>query len=268
MNYVKDLAAWLGTVAPLELSETWDNTGLLLGNTESSVSRAMTCLTLTPASVAEAVGHRADLVIAHHPLPFKPIAKITNETPAGRMLWDLASHGIAVYAPHTAWDSAVNGINASLADLLGLQAVLPMLPASSVANSTAVHKQVGAGRIGTFPSSQTLLQVAETLRAAIPAVRARAVDSGRAVQRIGIACGSGGSLLEHAIAAGCDLLLTGEATFHNCLAAEAAGVSLLMIGHFASERFAMEQLAQQIGEQFPDIDAWASRTECDPVRNL
>ena len=74
--------------------------------------------------------------------------------------------------------------------------------------------------------------------------------------------------MSQAIEQGCELFLTGEATFHTCLQAEAEEVSLLMIGHYASERFAMEYLAAELANAFPQLQVWASEQEQDPVRNI
>ena len=81
-----------------------------------------------------------------------------------------------------------------------------------------------------------------------------------------VACGSGGSFLEDAPEAGCDLLLTGEARFHTCLEAEATGIALLLPGHFSSERFALQQLAQQLAGEIPDIESFSSHRETDPLQ--
>ncbi|MEZ6135624.1 MAG: Nif3-like dinuclear metal center hexameric protein [Pirellulaceae bacterium] len=128
MTTVGDISRWMNNIAPLALSESWDNTGLLLGDPAQVVTKLMTCLTLTPESVSEAVAEQASLVIAHHPLPFKPLSRITTDSLAGKLLWKLASAGIAVYSPHTAWDSADEGINALLANYLQLQNVQPLVP--------------------------------------------------------------------------------------------------------------------------------------------
>ena len=84
--------------------------------------------------------------------------------------------------------------------------------------------------------------------------------------QVAVACGSGGELLDAARRAGCDALLTGEARFHACLEAEAAGLALLLAGHYASERFALDWLAGDLQTQFPQAVVWASRRERDPVR--
>ncbi|MFK7737229.1 MAG: Nif3-like dinuclear metal center hexameric protein [Pirellulaceae bacterium] len=263
MTTLKEIVHWMDAVAPLQLSEAWDNTGLLLGDQTVSVSKVQTCLTLTPESVQEAVESSVELVVAHHPLPFKPLSKITTETYYGRLVWELASNRIAVYAPHTAWDSAEDGINAQLARLLSLNSVAPLIPSPDPESV-----QVGTGRIGDLDNASTARELAERLGPLLPGFRPRAVLPDLEMKRVAIACGSGASLLGTAIDCGCELFLTGEATFHQCLEAKAAGVSMLLAGHYASERFSIERLAQRLATQFADVSCWASRLECDPIISL
>ena len=65
-----------------------------------------------------------------------------------------------------------------------------------------------------------------------------------------------------------DAILTGETSFHTCLAAEADGVALFLTGHFASERFAMQELAAELANSFSELEVWASRDEKDPLQLL
>lgn len=257
---VSDITAIMEQIAPLSLSESWDNTGLLLGNLAAPVERLMTCLTLTGDSVSEAVQRQANLVISHHPLPFKPLNKITTSTQTGSLLWQLASHGISIYSPHTAWDSAADGINAQLARLLSVEELEPLIPVAT--------NELGAGRCGRLYKPMSLDKLTTKLVQQVPHCRPRAVPIDREIARIGFGCGSGGSFLSAATAKKCDLLITGEATFHNCLEAEYLGVGLLMIGHFASEKFAMDQLASKLAAAFPQVEVWSSQLEKDPVKNL
>jgi dinuclear metal center YbgI/SA1388 family protein len=260
MVTIGDLSRWLNEQAPLQLSESWDNTGLLLGDPNAAVKRVLTCLTITESSANEAIQQEADLVIAHHPLPFKPLKRITSESIPGRLLWNLARAGIAVYSPHTAWDSAENGINAMLVRRLGLEAVKPL-----IASSASGLEHLGAGRIGELKNPASVTSVAQQLASMLPDCRPRGVDSARPASIVAVACGSGGSLLETAIGSGCELFITGEATFHTCLEAQASGISLLMIGHFASERFSLVELARRLSKTFPQLECWACQNEIDPV---
>src|SRR6185295_16007116 len=112
--------------APAALAAEWDNVGLLVGDRAQKVERIMTCLTITPAAAAEAIREQADLIVTHHPLPFKPLNRLTADEPTGRILLDLIRAGVAIYSPHTAFDSAAAGINQQLAEGLGLIDIQPL----------------------------------------------------------------------------------------------------------------------------------------------
>jgi len=107
---------FLDQFAPPVLAAEWDNVGLLVGDRTQKVERVLTCLTITPAVAAEAIRERADLIVTHHPLPFRPLKRLTADEPAGRLLLDLIRAGVAIHSPHTAFDSAAAGINQQLAE--------------------------------------------------------------------------------------------------------------------------------------------------------
>ena len=86
MPKLEDLTAELEQLAPLRLAAAWDNVGLLVAAGRPTIERLMTCLTLTPAVAREAVAERADLVVSHHPLPFRPVSRITGDTTTGSVL--------------------------------------------------------------------------------------------------------------------------------------------------------------------------------------
>ncbi|RMF43327.1 MAG: Nif3-like dinuclear metal center hexameric protein [Planctomycetota bacterium] len=257
-----DIVQWMTRLAPLQLSEQWDNTGLLLGDPGRLVSRVMTCLTLSEDCVAEAVDRNADLIVAHHPLPFRPLSRITAEDETGRRVWQLAVHGISVYSPHTAWDSAARGINAQLAELLGCVGIRPLIP-----RPEPEWEAVGTGRVGQTSPALSWQELVQRVKSTLPSARVRGVPTHRPISSVAVACGSGGSLLDAAIDVDADVLVTGEATYHTCLQARSAGVGLLMLGHYASERFAMESLAVQLQTEFPALAVWPAACESDPVQD-
>ncbi len=255
MAHIRDVCNFLEAFAPTRLAETWDNVGLILGDPARPAKRIMTCLTITDDSASEAIDERADLIVSHHPLPFRPLQRITTEATSSQLVWQLANAGISVYSPHTAFDSAAKGINAELARMLGLIDVVALSPHT-------IEPSVGGGRFGRLPQPMTLGDLATSIRAVIDAERIEAnFPRERTVRRVGIACGSGGSLLPLAKQSDCDCFVTGEATFHTIMEAGAQGIALVQIGHFASERFGIEMLASQLSESFTDCDVWASRRE-------
>lgn len=262
MPTVHDVCELLEAFAPTRLAEEWDNVGLLLGDPERAVTRLMTCLTVTPESAREAVEAHADMIVTHHPAPFRPLARVTTESTSGALLWRLAQGGVSVYSPHTALDSAAEGINASLARGLGAREVRPLVPAEA-------DPSVGAGRCGTLASPAPLGELAASAQDFLRAESVRIVGAReRPVECLATACGSGGSFVEPALRAGADALLTGEASFHTCLEAHARGLALVLVGHYASERFAVERLAEHLGGALQGVEAWASRDERDPLWTL
>lgn len=260
MTTVAHIAAAIDRIAPPELAEDWDNTGLLVGDPSAPATRVMTCLTVTPATADEAITRGAQMIVAHHPLPFRSFKHITTTSRDGALLWRLARAGVAIASPHTAFDSAAQGINQQLAQRLGLSDIQPLTPST-------IDPSVGTGRAATCPEPMKAAELCRQVGTefSVDAVRLVGPDNAP-VSRVGFACGSGGSLLDAAVAAGCDALVTGEATFHTCLAAEAAGVALVLMGHYESERFAVEWLAERLGSEFPESDIWASRLEKSPLR--
>ncbi len=280
----------LELIAPLSLAENWDNVGLLSGDSEMPVSNVMTCLTVSKETVEEAIEKQVDLIVTHHPIPFKPIQRFSTASNTGKWLWKLTSNRIAIYSPHTAWDNTIGGINDQLAAIIGLHSVQSIVPCDKqiikklathsfpspvTSHSTVESEQIaidklGAGRVGFVKGNDdptveiNCMNLLERLREKLTDMIVGYNDSLDApISRVAIVCGSGGSFIESARQANADLLLTGEATYHQMLDAQASGVKLLTIGHYASERFAMNKLATWMASLHPDCNVFASQKEKD-----
>jgi len=141
-------------------------------------------------------------------------------------------------------------------------------PAIDVVALEPAGQGPGVGRIGRLAEVQTLGAFASRVASALDAPGTQFVgDPARLVGRVAIACGAGDDFLVDAIRVGADVLLTGEARFHRALEAEASGIGLVVAGHHATERPGVDMLAGRIARAFPDLVAWASRDERDPLRN-
>ena len=256
---VGDLVAALEDIAPTRHAEPWDNVGLLLGDARVETQGVMTCLTLTEEVAEEAIREGANLVITHHPILFKAVKRLTTGTSEGRLLLRLAQAGVSVYSPHTAFDSAREGINQQIAVALGLCDIQPirMKPQSLD----------GSGRWGQWAALRKLSELLDQLKSICPAEQYTHVgDLDRMCGTVAIACGAAGDFLPDAAALGCHVFVTGETRFHTCLEARSLGMALIMVGHYASERPAVETLARQLAAQWSPLRVWASGVETDPVR--
>ncbi|MBX3439535.1 MAG: Nif3-like dinuclear metal center hexameric protein [Planctomycetaceae bacterium] len=267
MLSLREVIAYLKEFAPLQLAEDWDNVGLLVGDERSTVERVMTCLTLTPDVADEAIARRIDLVVTHHPLLFRPVQRLTSDTPEGDLLLRLIRSGVAVYSPHTAFDSAAVGINQSLAESLGLTDIQGLRPHICEDDQDAVAQPaIGAGRQGRLPQAEPLRAFVERVKRALSISCLQFVgDELQSIAHVAVACGSAAEFLPDARRLSCDVLLTGEARFHACLEARTLGPAMVLAGHYATERPAVERLARHIAARFPGLDCGSSESERDPI---
>ncbi|MCE5327741.1 MAG: Nif3-like dinuclear metal center hexameric protein [Planctomycetaceae bacterium] len=362
---VRDVAAALETLAPPHLAAEWDNTGLLLGDRAAPVRRVMLCIDLTGEVLDEAAAARAEMVMAYHPLIFKPISRVTAQEHA--VAWRAARTGLAVYCPHTALDVAAGGTNDALAAVMGLQGPQPLEPQDSAANSKIVvfvHPEnldavsraafaAGAGRIGSYSECsfhgsgmgtfrgaagtspavgksgrleevhELRLEVLAPRGAAgeiVSAIRAahsyeepaidiypldplpdgqgmgRVGDLPRAMTALGLiarikkaislaavqvagprrqrvvraACcaGSCGTIWRAALSAGANFYLTGEMHHHDALAAAAANMTVVCVGHSNSERPVLPLLRKNLLKLLPALKVTISRRDKDPFTQM
>jgi len=269
---LQQITDFLDAFAPLDQAERWDNVGLLLGDHEVNVQRIMTCLTLTSDVAREAIERDAQLIVSHHPIFFRPVQKLTSAIPEGKLVLALLRSGIAVYSPHTAFDSARLGINQMLASWLGLQEIEPIRSPLSPSDNSP-----GAGRWGKLNHPVMLREFLELVRARLKLPGRTASHGGhevllqyvgeldRPVSTVGIGCGSAAEFLKDAARLGCDLFLTGEARFHDCLEARETGIALVLAGHYGTERPGVEHLADLLQTKFSMLTVWASQVEIDPL---
>ncbi|TWT57420.1 putative GTP cyclohydrolase 1 type 2 [Thalassoglobus neptunius] len=261
---LKTLTNSLEAFAPLDLGEEWDNIGLLVGDPESSIETVLTCLTLTPDVAEEAIRLKADLIVSHHPVLFRSVKKLTTETHEGRMLLELIANKVAIYSPHTAFDSAKSGINQQLAESFGLAEIQPLRKMQDIPSNSAA---IGSGRWGLLIESMTAGQFLDRVRKALKVENLQYTgDLNQLVESVAVACGSAGEFLRDANQLGCDLFLTGEARFHSCFEARELGVFMVLAGHYATERPAVETLAETLSKKFPDLQCRPSEIETDPVQ--
>ena len=132
--------------APTAYQESYDNSGLLVGDRSKEVKGVLICLDCTEEIIEEALALGANLVIAHHPIIFSGLKKVTGTTYIERTVIKAIKHDIAIYALHTNLDNVLNGVNAKICDLLGIQN-------KRILQSKKGLDQVGSGMIGELKVS-------------------------------------------------------------------------------------------------------------------
>lgn len=126
---------------------------------------------------------------------------------------------------------------------------------------------VGEGRIGALAKPMTLAEFAQLVKRNCNAAAVGVVgDATKPIRTVAIACGAAGEYLKDAICEKADAFVTGELRFHEALAAEEAGIAVVLPGHYASERPGVERLAVRLQNDFSTAVVWASKAENDPIR--
>ncbi len=125
---VFEVMRWIEELAPSRLAESWDQVGLQCGREDASISRVLTVLTLSEDAVNEAVRLGTEMIVAHHPLIFKPLNAIAPDTRVGSLLYRVIESGIAFGVAHTNLDKASAGVNEGLARRVGLIETTPLVP--------------------------------------------------------------------------------------------------------------------------------------------
>lgn len=247
MYPIDEIAQFIEELAPAALAEDWDNVGTLV-NCGGSIGSVLVSLDITTEVVLEAEALGCQLIVAHHPVIFRPLKLLSYNDVAFQMV----QKGISGICAHTNLDSAQGGVNDVLAAIFNLHNLLPF---GSV------------GRMGELAQPTSATQLAQECVDKLGA-HVSFVDCGRPVQRLAVVGGSGGSFVQQAAAQGADCLLTGEADHHDALDARHAGVSLVVAGHFCTEFPVVPVLAEHLQNKFPALKVQVSRKNKEPFQFL
>ncbi|SMG39302.1 dinuclear metal center protein, YbgI/SA1388 family [Marivirga sericea] len=163
MSKIKDIVQHLESIAPLAYQESYDNAGLIVGDANKKVSNILITLDVTEEVIAEAISKNCELIVAHHPIIFKGLKKLTGCNYVERTVIEAIKNDIAVYASHTNLDNIKNGVNAKIAEKLNLYNTEILSPKkgslaklsvfvpkeNATALKSALH-DAGAGQIGAY----------------------------------------------------------------------------------------------------------------------
>jgi dinuclear metal center YbgI/SA1388 family protein len=125
---IKEILQAIEQIAPLSLQEDFDNSGVQVGDINREITGVLLCIDVTENVIDEALSLGCNLVIAHHPLAFRPFKSLTGQTYIERCMMKAIKNDLCVYASHTNLDNARSGVNYKIAEMLGLQQVRILSP--------------------------------------------------------------------------------------------------------------------------------------------
>lgn len=242
MAKLQEVLQYMQLLAPEALAEEWDNVGLLV-DCGADVTSILVALDITEEVVSEAEYQGCQLIVSHHPVIFDPIKNLGRRDVVFRMV----KKNISAICMHTNLDAASGGVNDILCALFGIE------------NARTFG---GLGRVGAVRTTN-VDKLAAICRDTLGA-HVKAVDCGTAVNTLAVVGGAGGSMLQDAVKAGADCLLTGEANHHVAIDARQKGISLIVAGHYATEFPVVPVLGEKLKKQFPGVRVLCSRRNKDP----
>ena len=247
MATIADVVRVIESFAPVEIQENWDNCGLCAGSPDAELTGVLVGFDCTRALIDEAVECGANMVVTHHPLIFHGLKKVDEADPVGDALIRAIRAGVAVYCAHTSADKAPGGVSWAIARRLGLENV-SVLDYDAAGSSGGFG--CGLGIIGDFPEALSSDRAIEKVKEAfgLPYVRCSRPSDGL-IRRVAACGGAGSSLVDRARAAGAQLYLCGDVSYHHFFTPE--GFMVMDIGHYESEIDIVSILFSLIQKNFP-----------------
>lgn len=225
---------------PLDLQESWDNSGLQVGNPDNDLKNVLISLDLEEEGIKKAIENNCNLIITHHPYLFSGAKRIDLSKNFYKRLEMAIKNDITIYAFHTNLDIAEDGLNDNLCKILDIKDT----------KTLEEDKDLGLGRYGyidQMPATSFIENIKDTLKAEGLVVYG---DIDKDIEKIAVCGGAGGDLIEDALAKSCDLIITGDVKYHDGMDLANEGIIIVDAGHFASENHIIYKLKEEIKKMY------------------
>ena len=227
---LSDIIKALEEFAPPELACEWDNVGLMVGDCDAFVEKAIVSLDVTEAVIDFAIENNCQLIVSHHPFIMSLGKNMAYNSPLNKMIYKLIKNDISVYSMHTNFDSCVGGVNTVICEKLGL---LDYETEPSIIMS------------GQLSMKTSLSQFIENVK------RAFNVDSviysgdpNKEIKSVAVCGGGGGSFVEMAKKEkNADVYFTGEVKYHDFQQGLGLDMPIVTAGHFETENPSLYKIA-------------------------
>ncbi|MDD4315578.1 MAG: Nif3-like dinuclear metal center hexameric protein [Clostridia bacterium] len=224
---IKDVITEMETFAPLELQADFDNSGLILGDPDKTLTGVLITLDTNISVVNEAIEKGCNLIIEHHPSIFEPLRSIDYRLPLHRALALAIKNDIVIYAAHTNADFVKGGLNDYVAEKLGLK------------NVEYLYGRVDSARVGNLAKAMTMGEYARFVGETLKDDNIVTIgDENMLVRRAAVINGSGGGskqLLIDLQNNNADIFLTADIKYSFARFAKDLNYGIICFGHYDSE---------------------------------
>ncbi len=254
---IRDFMALYEAFCPKDLAVEGDPVGLQIGSLDAPVKKVLVTLDIREQTVSEAIEKDVDLILAKHPIIFRPLANLTDADSQEKIILDLIKAGIAVYTSHTNIDVVDGGLNDWFCDLLEIK-------------DTEILTEEGLGRVGNI-APMSLADFSEKMKQTFALDHLRLVTYDRSlsqtIQRVALCGGSGGKFWPEAQAKGADLYITGDIYYHVGHDQLSQGLIGLDPGHYLEHLF-IPKIAEKLASFGTDVEIIESKENTNPFFDI
>lgn len=245
-THIKDIIDFCESFAPFSEQESWDNSGLNIGNKNKKVSSVLVTLDITKDVIKEAIRKKSDLIISHHPIIFDDIKSIDFSDACSMLI----KNDISALCIHTNLDKAeICGVNTELANALNIK-------------NSILYKDEFL-RVGVLDKAMTATEFASFVKEKLNCTCVKFSDCKKKIKKVAVSSGAGGYAVSLFDKYGFDALVTGEAKYHQFIYAKDNGFCVVSAGHFATENIVIKPLFEKLRKEFPSVDFYISKTHKD-----
>ena len=238
---VKELYQRMSEYIPEDLRCDWDNDGIMVcPDSNAEVKKVLISLDVTEEIVDYAIDQGFDLIVSHHPLIFRPLQSVTEESHVSRKVVKLIANAISVFSFHTRADRVKDGVNDRLAEILGITDPKPF-------------GEDGLGRIGTLSEEYELEIFADAVKLALGADSIKLADGYNSVKRVAVVGGDGKDFVADAVKMGADTYVSGRLSYNVMEEAAEMGINLIEAGHYFTELPITEFFSELISKLDPNV---------------
>ena len=265
MPILQQVIDHLHTIAPNHYQESYDNSGLLVGDSMAEVKGIVVSLDVTEAILDEAISLGANVIVSHHPIIFSGLKRIIGRNYVERIVAKAIKNDINLFSIHTNLDNVYDqGVNTHIASRLGMIDVQILKPNLDMNDNS----KVGAGVIGLLETATSEMAFLQDLkqRMNVSTIKYTALRE-RPIERVAICGGSGRFLLEAAKAKNADIFISSDFKYHEFFDADNQ-IVIADIGHFESEQYTINLLYEILTEKFNNFATHFTKVNTNPVNYL
>jgi len=258
---IREFTALYEAYCPKDLAMEGDPVGLQVGSLDKEVKKVLVTLDIREQTVSEAIEQGVDMIVAKHPIIFRPLANLTDEDNQEKLVLDLVRADIAVYISHTNIDIVSDGLNDWFCDLLGI---------TETSYLVETKEGYGIGRIGNV-KKQTLKDFTEKFKSVFDMERLRLItydhSLNQKISQVAICGGSGGKFWTDALSKGADLYITADVYYHTGHDMLSTSLIGLDPGHYLEHLF-VPKVAEKLKSFDTNVEIIESKANTNPFYDI